>query len=58
MLEAVLDNEISKMSSAADLTNMFMATMYGAIVTSHIKGDGQEALIFTNIIRNWLKNLQ
>jgi len=58
MLEAVLDNEISKMSSASELTNMFMATMYGAIVTSHIKGDGQEALIFTNITRNWLKNLR
>lgn len=58
MLEAVLGNEIGKMSTASELTHMFMATMYGAIVTSHIKGQGQEAIIFTNITRSWLKNLR
>ena len=58
MLEAVLNNEIGKMSSASELTHMFMATMYGAIVTSHIKGQGKEAIIFTNVTRSWLKNLR
>ncbi len=58
MLEGVLSNDISKMTGPSELTNMFIATIYGAIITAHVKGqEGQQALIFNNICRSWLRCL-
>jgi len=58
MLEGVLGNEITIMANAAELTTMFMAMLYGAIVASHIKGNGQESAVFDSVTRNWLRNLR
>jgi AcrR family transcriptional regulator len=57
MLEAILDNEITKKSDASDLANMFIATVYGAIVASHISGPEQQAIRFNNICKGWLNCL-
>jgi len=58
MLEGILNNDITKITGPAELTNMFTATIYGAIITGHIKGrDGQQAIIFNNICKSWLRCL-
>ncbi len=57
MLEGVLRRDITRKTDAAGLTNMFMANLYGAIVTSHIKNQGQQPVVFNNIAKNWLKCL-
>jgi hypothetical protein len=57
MLEAILDNEITKKSDASELANMFIATVYGAIVASHIGGSEQQAIRFNNICKGWLNCL-
>ena len=58
MLEGVLGNDITKHTSPSDLTNMFIATIYGAIITAHVKGEqGQQAIIFNNICKTWLRCL-
>ena len=57
MLEAVLNREITKMASTTDLATMFMTILYGAIVTSHIKEPDQQAIVFNNVCKSWLKCL-
>ena len=58
MLEGILNSDITKITGPAELTNMFTATIYGAIITGHIKGrDGQQAIIFNNICKSWLRCL-
>ena len=57
MLGGVLRRDITKMSDAAELTTMFIANLYGAIVTSHIRSQGQQAVVFNNIAKNWLRCL-
>jgi len=57
MLEAVLIKDITKMSNSADLATMFIANLYGAIVASHIKSQDQQAVVFGNSIKNWLRCL-
>ena len=57
MLEGILNGEITRMASATELATMFMATLYGAIVTSHIKEVEQQAIVFNNVSKSWLKCL-
>lgn len=54
MLEAILNREITKKGDASELTTMFIATLYGAIVASHLKGSDQQGARFNNVCRNWL----
>jgi AcrR family transcriptional regulator len=57
MLEGVLTREITKMASPPELATMYIANLYGAIITSHIKSQDQQAVVFNNINKNWLKCL-
>ena len=57
MLEGVLNGEITRMADATELATMFMATLYGAIVTSHIREAEQQAIVFSNVSKSWLKCL-
>ena len=57
MLEGVLNREITRMADASELATMFMSTLYGGIVASHIKDPDQQAIVFINICKGWLKCL-
>ncbi|RLD23399.1 MAG: hypothetical protein DRI71_05405 [Bacteroidetes bacterium] len=57
MLEGVLNGEITRVADATELATMFMATLYGGIVTSYIKDPDQQAIVFTNICKSWVKCL-
>ena len=57
MLEGVLNGEITRMADATELATMFMAALYGSIVTSHMKESEQQAILFNNVSKNWLKCL-
>jgi len=57
MLEGVLNGEITRMADATELATMFMAALYGSIVTSHMKESDQHAILFNNVSKNWLKCL-
>jgi len=57
MLEAILDKQASGHANASDLTSLFISTLYGAIVTSHIKNPQQQAIYFNNVMKSWLRCL-
>ena len=57
MLEGILNKEITKMTGASELASMFISTLYGAIVASHIRNQEQQAVVFNNITKSWLKCL-
>jgi AcrR family transcriptional regulator len=57
MLEGILNGDIVKLVDAEELSSMFLAMLYGAIVTTHIKGPEQQAIHFNNIGRSWMKCL-
>jgi AcrR family transcriptional regulator len=57
MLEGVLNGEITRMAVADELATMFMATLYGSIVTSHMKDPNQQAIVFTNVSKSLLRCL-
>ena len=57
MLEGVLSNEITSMADTNEMATMFMATLYGAIITSHIKDPYKQSLVFTSVSKSWLKCL-
>lgn len=55
MLEGVLSKEITRMANATELATMFMATLYGAIITSQIKDPYKQSMVFNSVCKNWLK---
>ena len=57
MLEAILSKDVSMHANASDLTALFISTLYGAIVTSHIKSPDQQAIYFNNVMKSWLRGL-
>lgn len=57
MLEGVLSKEITRMADATEMATMFMATLYGAIITSHIKDPYKQSLVFNSVSKSWLKCL-
>lgn len=57
MLEAILNKDVNGHTNASDLTSLFIATLYGAIVASHIKHSDQQAVYFNNVMRSWIKCL-
>lgn len=57
MLEAILNKDVSGHANASDLTSLFISTLYGAIVTSHIKHPDQQAIYFNNVMKSWLRCL-
>lgn len=57
MLEGILNKEISRSSNASDLTDMFIASLYGAIVTSHIKHHDQQVVFFNNVMKGFIRSL-
>ena len=57
MLEAILNKDVSGHTNASDLTSLFISTLYGAVVTSHIKNLDQQAFYFNNVMRSWLRCL-
>ena len=57
MLEAILNKDVSGHTNASDLTALFISTLYGAIVTSHIKHPDQQPIYFNNVMRSWLRYL-
>ncbi len=57
MLEGVLNNEITRMANTSELTTMFIASLYGAIVASYIKDPDKQAMAFNSVSKSWLKCL-
>jgi len=57
MLEAILSKDINGHANASDLTSLFISTLYGAIVTSHIKHPDQQAVYFNNVMKCWLRSV-
>lgn len=57
MLEAILNKDISRHANASDLTALFISTLYGAIVTSHIKHPDQQPIYFNNVMKAWMRGL-
>jgi AcrR family transcriptional regulator len=57
MLEGVLTKELTRMADATEMATMFMATLYGAIITSHIKDPFKQSLVFNSVSKSWLKCL-
>lgn len=57
MLEAILNKDVSRHANASDLTALFISTLYGAIVTSHIKNADQQAIYFNNVMKTWMRLL-
>lgn len=57
MLEGVLSNEITRSANAPELATMFMANLYGAIITSQIKDPDKPSMVFNSVSKSWLKCL-
>ena len=57
MLEGILSKAINNHTNASDLTALFLSTLYGAIITSHIKHYDQQAVYFNSVMKNWLRFL-
>ena len=57
MLEGVLSNEITRMANAPELATIFMANLYGAIITSQIKDPDKPSMIFNSVSKSLLKCL-
>lgn len=57
MLEGVLSKEITRSANAPELTTMFMANLYGAIITSQIKDPDKPSMVFNSLSKSWLKCL-
>jgi AcrR family transcriptional regulator len=55
MLEAILGKDVSGHANASDLTSLFISTLYGAIVTSHVKSPDQQPIYFNNVMKSWLR---
>ena len=52
MLEAVLNAEIKSSANVSELGTVFLSTLYGAIITSHLKNDNADKYLFQNTMRN------
>lgn len=57
MLEAILGKDVNGHANASDLTSLFISTLYGAIVTSHVKSPDQQAIYFNNVMKSWLRSV-
>lgn len=57
MLEGVLSKEITRSANAPELATMFMANLYGAIITSQIKDPDKPSMVFSSVSKSWLKCL-
>lgn len=58
MLDGILKKEITKMTDASELADMFLTNLFGAVVAAHISNRGPAGLVYNNIVRNWLRCLQ
>ena len=52
MLEAVHNGQVKSTSNVNELATVFLSTLYGAIVSSHLKNDNPEKHLFQNTMRN------
>jgi hypothetical protein len=58
VLEAVLNGQIKSSGNVEDLSVVFLSTLYGAIVASHVKGDNLDKLLFQNTLRSLLSHIR
>ena len=54
MLEAVFESQVRSSGDAKDLGVLFLSTLYGAIVESHVRGDSGDRMLFQNTMRGFL----
>ena len=58
ILEAVLNGQINSSGNVEELSAVFLSTLYGAIVASHVKGDNHEKLMFQNTMRRLISHIR
>jgi len=57
LLEAIFKKQIEGVSDTKALTNMFLAVMYGSILTAHLRQVGSLRLLLRNNVDNILKQI-